>query len=195
MLADSTLVPVRNLTNHTVGYKVPELNVRRVFQASEVKKLPVEEIRKLNYMPGGRNLLLGYLAVDNKDMRAELGVDADAVEFDWTEADVDKALTTEPIEVLLDALDFGPDGIKEMLIKRAVDLEIDDASKCEAISERTGADVTNKIKMKKLAREADKKNKDEVTEAANAKVAPAPKRRVATKPTTTAKPASTVVKE
>lgn len=182
MLADNTLVPVRNLTNHRVGYKVEELNVRRIFQAGEIKKIPVDEIRKLNYNPGGRNLLLGFLAVDNKDMRQELGIEEDAIEFDWTLKDIDDVLLNKPLDVLLDALDFGPDGIKEMLIDRSVDLEIPDAAKRKAIREKTGADVDNKILMKQLAAKADEKAKTDEEIEQEKKAAPASKRRVAVAP-------------
>lgn len=147
-VADSVMVKVQNLVGHTVGYKIEEDNVRRVFQPYEIKTIKAGELRKLNYRYGGNVLLTNYLSVKNAELAQEFGVSEETVEYNWTEEDVDRVLKEEPIEVLLDALDFGPDGIKNMIVNRAVDLEINDMSKREAIFEKTGFDINNQIKFK-----------------------------------------------
>lgn len=159
-VADDTLVNVRNLVGHTVGYKIEEDNIRRIFQPYEEKKIKAGELRKLNYQYGGNVLLKNYLSVENSELSLEFGVSPDTIEYNWTKEDVDRVLTTEPIEVLLDALDFGPDGIKNMIVNRAVDLEINDMAKREAIFNSTGFDVNNQIKFKDAV-EAEENKSDE----------------------------------
>jgi hypothetical protein len=52
---------VKNRSASVVGYTIPDLNVRRRFAPDEVKELPFDEIEKLLYQPGGRQLFLDDL--------------------------------------------------------------------------------------------------------------------------------------
>ena len=158
MLEDKELVEVRNLVDHMVVYKIDELNRRVVFNPFETKKVTVDELRRLNYQHGGRILLQDYLCVLNNELRSEFGIDPTMVEYDWTLKDIDAALTSRPIDELLDALEFGPKGIQDMLIDRAVQLKIPDTNRRKAIQEITGVDVNNMISLKEQAETIDKKD-------------------------------------
>lgn len=64
------------------------------------------------------------------------------------------------METLLDALDFAPKAIKNRLVNRAVELEISDINRMEAISKATGLNVLNMIKNKRaIAADAPKEEK------------------------------------
>ena len=141
-------VEVRNLVNHMVVYKIDDTHHRVSFNPFEVKKIAVEELRQLNYQYGGKVLLQNYLCVLDKELRKEFEISPDIIEYDWTLEDVDAALTTAPLDVLLDALDFAPLGIKDLLVDRAVELKIPDTSRRKAIHEATGIDVNNMIELK-----------------------------------------------
>lgn len=157
MLEDKDLVQVRNLVDHMVVYKIDELNRRVVFNPFETKKVSVDELRRLNYTHGGQVLLHDYLCVMNDELRQEFGLGYDMPEYDWTIDDVDKALTSSPIEVLLDALEFGPKGIQDLLIDRAVELKIPDTNRRKAIQEITGIDVNKMIGFKEQVEASDNK--------------------------------------
>lgn len=148
MLEDKEMVEVRNLVDHMVVYKIDELNRRVVFNPFETKKVQVDELRRLNYQHGGRILLHNYLCIKDQELRQEFGVDPSMVEYDWTLRDVDAALTSRPMDELMDALEFGPDGIKELLIDRAVQLRIPDTNRRKAIQDITGVDINNMIQLK-----------------------------------------------
>lgn len=141
IIDNDTLVEVTNLTSHRVGY-VLDSGVHRRIAPYASMRLTAGELRELSYRPGGPQILTDFLRVENKDLAAEFGVSDDMVEYNWTSEDVKKALTTDDIDVLLDALDFGPEGIKQELIDQAVKLEIPDERKREAIKKATGADIT-----------------------------------------------------
>lgn len=158
MLEDKELVEVRNLVDHMVVYKIDELNRRVVFNPFETKKVPVDELRRLNYQHGGQILLHNYLCVLNDELRQEFGIDPTMVEYDWTIKDIDAALTSSPIDELLDALEFGPEGIKNMLVDRAVQLKIPDTNRRKAIQEIAGVDVNNMINFKEQAESDEKKD-------------------------------------
>ncbi len=148
MLQDKDLVEVRNLVDHMVVYKIDELNRRVVFNPFETKKVPVDELRRLNYQHGGRILLHNYLCIKDQELRQEFGVDPSMIEYDWTLRDIDAALTSRSMDELMDALEFGPDGIKELLIDRAVQLRIPDTNRRKAIQDITGVDINNMIQLK-----------------------------------------------
>lgn len=161
-ITDNTSVDVRNLVDHKVVYRIPEDNVRREFQAFEVKKLKAGELRKLNYQYGGHVLLTQYLSVGNAELAKEFDVDCDeVVEYNWTATDVDKVLMEGSLDALLDALDFAPKGIVELIKDRAIQLRIPDTNKRKAIADATGCDINNTIEMldnaEAAAKEAEEK--------------------------------------
>lgn len=156
---DDATIEVRNLVDYMVVYKIDEDHIRREFSPGEVKKVKAGELRKLYYTSGGGDLLKNFLSVKNAELASEFGVSSDTIEYNWTVSDIDKALLTEPIEVLLDALDFAPDGIKETIVDRAVVLKINNMDKRKAILEKTGQDITQKINFKEALEEQDVKQK------------------------------------
>ena len=160
MVNDNTLVKVRNLVDHTVVYRIDEKNRRVVFGPYETKQIPAEELRILNFTTGGAVLIRDFLNIGNQELRQEFGLDPDQIEYDWTQADVDRVLTTGSMEELEDALDFAPEGIVDMIKSRAVALRIPDMNKRNAIYKKTGADINMQIQY---AEKADQ-NKDKTAE-------------------------------
>ena len=160
MVLDQTLVGLTNMMNHTVVYRIEEDNIRRVFYANETKKIPASEIRKLNYRYGGQVLLNNHLRVENRALREELGIQIDVPEYEWTLADVDRVLQTGPMDELLDALDFAPEGIIDMLVDRAIELKISDVNKREAIEKATGKNINHAIDFVKATKDEDKQVED-----------------------------------
>ena len=77
MINDDLIVRVRNLTDQTIAFTIPELRVRRVFRGFEHKDLTAGELRQLWYLPGGSKLLQDYLAVENQELAAEFGISKD----------------------------------------------------------------------------------------------------------------------
>ena len=153
-VSETTVVPVRNMVDHTVSYIVEDLNVTRRFDPFETKEISIAELRALNYKRGGRILLRDYLSVKNDEFRKEIGIAEDAIEYDYRQADIDKILLEEPVEVLEDTLDFGPAGIKELVQSRAVKLKIPDINKRQVIYDFTGVDINKQIKLKEDQEEA-----------------------------------------
>lgn len=148
-VADNKKIKVQNLVNYQVGYRIPEMNIRRIFSGSEVKDIAAKELRALFYQKGGQELLVNYLSVKDAELAKEFGVGEDVIEheYNWTQDDVDHVLTSGTNEVLLDALDFAPEGIKDMIVNRAIDLRIPDMNKRDIIEEKTGHNVDAMIKM------------------------------------------------
>ena len=149
IINDTTLIPVRNMVDHKVVYVIPELNRRVVFEPFQEKKVPASELRALNYSTGGEVLLHQYLCVLSNDMRKEFNIPEDQVEYDWKTEDIHRVLEdlNTPIEALEDALDFGPEGIRELLVDCAVKWKIPDSNRRKVISRMTGVNIDKMIEF------------------------------------------------
>ena len=149
IINDTTLIPIRNMVDHKVVYVIPELNRRVVFEPFQEKKVPASELRALNYSTGGEVLLHQYLCVLSKDMRKEFNIPEDQVEYDWKIEDIHRVLEdlNTPIEALEDALDFGPEGIRELLVDCAVKWKIPDSNRRKVISRMTGVNIDKMIEF------------------------------------------------
>lgn len=148
---DEEKIAVRNLVDHQVGYTT-QSGIRRTFAPGMTLKVSAGELRELNYTPGGNILLTDYLHIDNPELAAEFGVSEDSFEheYSWTRADMERVLLEDDLDVLLDALEFAPDGIKDTLVNMATELEIPSVPKREAIKNATGIDINVRINNKHL---------------------------------------------
>nr|DAR02229.1 MAG TPA: hypothetical protein [Bacteriophage sp.] len=177
LVPDDTMVKLVNMMDSPTGYKLMNGTFRR-FAPRGTMSVTAGEVREVSNMPGTITLFQNYLRIDNKDLATELGVSDDSFEheYSWGRDEIVGALTTEPIEVLLDALDYAPDAIKESLVDIAVELEIPDVNRRKAIKDATGKDVTKMIEIKNAYKDESQKEDDKPTERRAAqKQAPAKK--------------------
>ena len=144
MLTNDMLVKVTNRSNSLVGYKLPEFHIKRRFSKNETKQLTVQEIRALNSEKGGHALIKNHLIIDNEELVNELIFNIQP-EYYYTEKDVIELLLNGSADQLLDALDFGPHGVHDIIKSKAVELNLNDLRKREIILEKTGFDVTAAI--------------------------------------------------
>lgn len=143
-------IKVTNRNCHSVGYPVPDntAGLERIFASGETKLIDFEELEKLAWAPGGMYLLKNYFVMDDEEA-IELILGEVEPEYYYTAQDVKKLLVEGTVDELLDALDFGPGGVVELIRKIAVDIELPDMRKREAIQEKTGLNVTQAIYIRK----------------------------------------------
>ena len=154
MLSKDATVKVRNRSYGTVGYSIPEMRIQRKFQKNETKEVTMEELRKLSFQPGGQELIDQFLVVEDKQALSELNPNFEP-EYFYTEKDVERMLLTASMEEFLDCLDFAPEGVIGLLKTKAVELEIPDIRKREAIFKKTGYNINRQIQLKQEAQEED----------------------------------------
>jgi hypothetical protein len=161
MLEDNTIITVVNRNNGSVGYSIPEMNgLHRNFASGEIKKLPMEELRKLSYQAGGEYLLKNYLVVFNEEAVSELIGDVEP-EYYYTEADVQNLLVKGTLDQLDDCLTFAPTGVIELIKSMAVKIKLNDMNKRDLIFQKTGFNPDNAIRNNKYAEDAEKKEVEE----------------------------------
>lgn len=155
LLDNDTLIKVRNRDNGIVGYTIPELgNLHRDFARGETKEITMNELRKLAWVSGGKELLKDYLVIENEEAVVELLGKVEP-EYNYTEEDVKNLLLNGSLDAFLDCLDYAPEGVISLIKKLAVDLELNDVAKRNAILEKTGFNVTSAIMINNETKEDD----------------------------------------
>ena len=143
------LVRVQNRDNGSVGYTIPDLNnLHRTYQPNETKNITMDELRKLSYVPGGMEILRNYLVILDEEAREEILSDVEP-EYYLTKDGVKQLLLEGSLDALLDCLDFAPSGVVDLVKDVAVEIELNDVKKRDAILNKTGFNITNAINFNK----------------------------------------------
>ena len=139
------MVTVKNRGASVVGYKIAESGVRRVFAPGESKSISIKELEELTYQPGGIAILTNFLQVQDDLALQAMGAKVEP-EYHMSENDIIKLVQTGSLDAFLDALDFAPIGVIDLIKKYSVQLPLLDMSKRKALKEKTGFDVEAAIK-------------------------------------------------
>lgn len=131
---------VKNRSSSIVVYRIPETNLRREFAPQEVKLIPFEELEKLTYQPGGRELLENFLQIVEEDVTTDLNIHREP-EYNMSEAQVAALITRGSLDAFLDALDFAPIGVLDLIKEMSVKIPLTDFNKRKALKQKTGFDV------------------------------------------------------
>ena len=140
MIEQNTMYNVKNRSSSVVVYRIPETNLRREFAPGEVKKIPFGELEKLTYQEGGRELLENFLQIMENEVTSDLGVNRE-LEYNMSEQEIATLLQTGSLDAFLDALDFAPIGVIDLIKAMAVQLPLTDMDKRKALKQKTGFDV------------------------------------------------------
>lgn len=172
-MKDEELIVVRNRNNGSTGYTLPDSNIRRFFTPGESKKIPLAELRALQYAPGGDYILRNLLIVENAAALDDLNMKVEP-EYFYTEKEIRKLLfENNNMDAFLDFLDFATSGALEIAKDIAVKEQVPDMRKREALSKKTGFNINNAIMVNEALKDEEKENAE----------APSKERRV--KPTVT----------
>ena len=149
MLDKETMIEVTNRFSGSIGYTVPDLGINRHYEPGETKTISYDELLKLSYYIGCKNLLKDCIIIHNKEAVAELLGEVEP-EYYYTDQDVKTLLTSGSLAQLEDCLDFAEDGVIDLVKKYAVELNLNDVAKRQAILRKTGFNVTNAIAINKI---------------------------------------------
>ena len=144
MITSDTMYNVKNRSSSVVVYRIPETNLRREFQPGETKKIPFGELEKLTYQPGGHALLEEFLQIVDEVATSNLNVRRE-VEYDMSEAQIRDLLIKGSLDAFLDALDFAPIGVIDLIKTMSVQLPLEDYNKRKALLQKTGFDVDKAV--------------------------------------------------
>lgn len=160
---------VKNRSTSMVVYTIPEEGIRREFAPGEAKKINHYELEKLTYQAGGRELIADYLLIQDDEAIADLNIEPE-VEYYMTEAEVAELLAIGSLDAFLDALDFAPVGVIDLIKTLSVSLPLNSIEKRRALKEKTGFDVDAALRHMEEEKIDDKEEKPATT---GRRVAPA----------------------
>ena len=165
-------IRIKNRSSGVVAYTIPELgdarNVRREFSPKEIKTISAKELEALTFIAGGRTLLEDYLQILDEE-GFDIANFTPELEYAMTEEDIIALLQTGSLDAFLDALDFAPAGVIDLIKHYAVELPCNDNAKREAMLSKLSFNVDAAIRIKR----------ESVAETADsAAVAPTKQRRV-----------------
>lgn len=161
------LVTVENRTAGKIVYQIPDRHIRRELAPRQSIRVPKEEVEALSYTAGGLDLIRNHLLVKDEQVLDELNIHREP-EYYMNADNVAKLIREGSLNEFKDALDFAPDGVKDMIKDLSVQMPLNDFSKRQALKEMTGFDVDAAIQH-------DKENK--TIEGDEAPAAAAPKTR------------------
>ena len=170
MINQNTIYNVKNRSSSVVVYRIPEDNIRREFAPGEVKKISFGELEKLTYQQGGREMLEQFLQIVDEVATSNLNVHRE-IEYDMSENQVRDLLLKGSLDAFLDALDFAPIGVIDLIKSMSISLPLTDLNKRKALKEKTGFDVDKAL----IHLEEERAEENE-----NATPSAAPERRVKT---------------
>lgn len=139
------IITIKNRSAAQVTYMIPEDGIRRSFAPGEVKKISSEELEKLTYQPGGKEILIGFLQVIEEEGRQLAGLHVEP-EYNMSEADVIKLIKEGSLDEFLDCLDFAPVGVIDLIKKFSISVPLYDMQKRAALKKKTGFDVDAALK-------------------------------------------------
>lgn len=131
---------VKNRSASRVCYQIPEDHIRRVFAPGEAKQISYDELLKLSYQPGGREIMVAFLQIQDAKVLSNLNINTQP-EYYMSEQQIIDLLKNGSLDAFLDCLDFAPTGVIDLIKKYAISLPLGDYQKKEALKEKTGYDV------------------------------------------------------
>ena len=183
MINQTDMYNVKNRSSSVVVYSIPESNLRRTFAPGETKRIPFSELEKLTYQPGGRELIANFLQIMEEEVTQDLNIHREP-EYNMSEAQVRDLILNGSLDAFLDALDFAPIGVIDLIKSLAVSLPLSDYNKRKALKDKTGFDVDKALTNKEAELAEDGPNTQKVPERRvkpTESVASAPARRTAPK--------------
>lgn len=146
-ITPETLVKVTNRSFGTVVYNIPERHIRKEFAPKETKSITFDEIVAVVNQAGGRELFYDYLLIqDEEALRSALNIQEEP-EYWLTNEKIPTWITTCTLAEFKDALDFAPQGVKDLIKSYAVSLPLNDVAKREAIKTQLGFDVDKALEL------------------------------------------------
>lgn len=152
----SVMYNVKNRGASLVVYKIPEDGIRREFKPGQTLQISSEELEKLTYQPGGTVILSQFLQILDPVAIKQLHVRTEP-EYYMSESDVYNLITKGSLDSFLDALDFAPISIIDLIKKLSIDIPMVDIHKRKALKEKTGFDVEAALKHNAEDKEDDNK--------------------------------------
>lgn len=143
---DNKIVYVTNMANHKVGIKMPDLNLKVVWEKRGARKpIPEEKLQMAMYDAGVEYMFnQGILVIEDKEVEKELNIEEVAL-TDKQMENLWKNATSVDFRIRVKELPY--EQIK-LLANWAIENNIMDLDKAKIIKELIGTDIITKVTFK-----------------------------------------------
>lgn len=139
---------VTNRSASRVFYSVPELGIKsRQYEPGETKRIKYEELEGLSFIPGGMELIRDYLLIQDEEVRSDIMGEVEP-EYNMTEQQVRDLIVSGSMDEWLDALDFAPEGVIDLIKNLSVAIPLSDTNKMKAFLEKKGVNLERMIRAR-----------------------------------------------
>ena len=105
---------VKNRSASTVVLRITDMGIRREIAPGETIKMSFEELEKITYQAGGRELMANFLQIMEDEVNDELNVPREA-EYYMSEQQIVDLLKSGSLDAFEDCLDFAPIGVIDLV--------------------------------------------------------------------------------
>ncbi len=150
--------------------KDPDCYVRReIYPGQKIPNVKVFELEKLVQQPGGLKLFYNYLQIDDEEiLQYLLNGGHEPTEYWLTEKQIPTWINTCSVDEFKDALDFAPQGTKDLIKQYSVSVPLKDYEKRQAVLDQLGFNVTAAIESQKTEDEQKEEAKEKAIKVAAA---------------------------
>lgn len=139
-------VKVFNRASGSLAYKIDTLRVTRHWRKpGDYLNISIAELLELKTVRGGQSLLENYVIIEDKEALSVLFPDQELEpEYNYGLKEIEALLYEADTEQLLDALDFAPKGVLDLIKAKSAEKLPNTTAKIEAINKKFKIDL-NKI--------------------------------------------------
>lgn len=139
-------VKVVNRASGSLAYKIDTLRVTRHWRKpGDYLNISIAELLELKTVKGGQSLLENYVIIEDKEALSVLFPDQELEpEYNYGLKEIEALLYEADTEQLLDALDFAPKGVLDLIKAKSAEKLPNTTAKIEAINKKFKIDL-NKI--------------------------------------------------
>ncbi len=139
-------VKVVNRTGGSLAYKIDTLRVTRHWpRPGDYLNISISELSELRTVPGGNYILKECLIIEDKEALNVLFPDIELEpEYNYGLKEVEALLYEADLAQLLDALDFAPKGVLDLIKSKSAEKLPNETAKIEAINKKFKIDL-NKV--------------------------------------------------
>ena len=152
MVEKDRIIKLTNRDTGSVGYTLDDTGAHRRFTAGETKEITFDELERLSWARGGKELLRDYLIIQDEEAAREILGNIEP-EYFYTKETVQKLLTEGTLEQLQDTLEFGPKGVIDLVKQEAVELQVNNVAMRKEIQKQTSFNVDKAIEINEESKE------------------------------------------
>ena len=163
MVEKDRIIKLTNRDTGTVGYTLEDTGAHRRFTAGETKEITFDELERLSWAAGGKELLRDYLIIQDKEAAEEILGHVEP-EYFYTKDTIKKLLTQGTLEQLQDTLNFGPKGVIDLVKQEAVELQVNNVAMRKEIQKQTSFNVDRAIEINEESKKDGEENNAETVQ-------------------------------